>query len=96
MSKTVLLQAIQFIISTQFDCVWDIDRTLSGATAPSQSGPGRDENQGVLRIPGTSLSDRLVPYLEHSLGGGGLLLCRKAVGVFYSPSQMGKGTNGSN
>ena len=31
--------------------IWPIDRTLSGATTPSQSGPGSDGNEGVLRIP---------------------------------------------
>ncbi len=53
-----------------------IDRALSGATTPGQSGPGSDVNEGVLRIPqssstaGTSPSDCLVSYLGHSLGGG--------------------------
>ena len=31
-------------------CIWSIDRTLSGATTPCQSGPRSDGNQGVLRI----------------------------------------------
>ena len=62
-----------------------IDRTLLGATTPGQSGPGSDGNEAVLRIPqnsstaGTSLSDCLVSYL-----------CRETVGVFYSPSRLGK------
>ena len=30
------VQAIQFSISTQFSCIWHIDRTLSGATTPGQ------------------------------------------------------------
>ena len=69
---------------------------LSGATTPGQSGPGSDGNEGVLRIPqrssiaGTSPSDCLVSYLGHSSVGGVLLLCREAVGVFYSPSRLGK------
>ena len=48
--------------------------TLSDATAPGQSGPGRDGNNGVLcilqsfGITGASLSDCLVSYLGHSLG----------------------------
>ena len=43
-----------------------MDRTLSAATTPSQSGPGSDGNEGVLCIPqissitGTSPSDCLV------------------------------------
>ena len=73
-----------------------MDRALSGATTPGQSGPGSDGNEGVLRIPqssntaGTSPSDCLVSYPGYSLGGGGLPLCSEAVGVFYSPSQLGK------
>ena len=53
-----------------------IDRTLSGATTPGQSGPGSNGNEGVLRIPqgpsitGTSPSDCLVSYPGHSLGVG--------------------------
>ena len=51
-----------------------MDRTLSGATSPCQSGPASDGNEGVLCIPqssnitGTSPSDCLVSYSEHSLG----------------------------
>ena len=53
--------------------IWPIDRTLSGATTPGQSGPGSDGNEGVLRISqsssiaGTSPSDCLVSYPGHSL-----------------------------
>ena len=51
--------------------------------------------QGVLRIPqsssitGTSQSDYFVSYPGHSLGRV-LPLCRGAIGVFYSPSRLGK------
>ena len=51
MSKTVLCQAIHFIISTKFSSIWLIDRTLSGATTLAQSGPGSDSNEGVYHIP---------------------------------------------
>ena len=70
-------------------------RPLSSATTPGQSGPGSDDNKGVLRISqsssitGTWLSDCFVSYPGHSLGGV-LLLCREAIGVFYSPSRLGK------
>ena len=73
--KTVLFQAIQLSISTLFSSIWPIDRTLSGAITPGQSGPGSDGNEGELHIPqstsitGTSPSDFLVSYLEHSLEG---------------------------
>ena len=43
-------------------------------------------------IAGTSPSDCLVSYPGHSLRGGVLPLCREAVGVFYSPSRLGKKT----
>ena len=36
MSKTVLFQAIQFSISTQFSSIWPINRILSGATTQFQ------------------------------------------------------------
>ena len=73
MSKSVLLQTILFSISTPFSSVWPIDRTLSGATTPGQSGAGNNDNNGVLcilqssSITGTSPSNYLVSYPEHSL-----------------------------
>ena len=72
MSKIVLFRTIQFSI-TQRNSIWPIDRALSKATTPSKSGPGSDDNEGVLRIPhsssitGTSPSDCLVSYARHSL-----------------------------
>ena len=66
--KAILFQALQFSISTQFISIWPIDRTLSGATISSKSGPGRDGNERVLHIlqksgfTVTSPSDRLVSY----------------------------------
>ncbi len=50
-----------------------IDRALSGATIPGQSGSGSNSNEGVLCIPqnpsitGASPSDSLVSYLGHLL-----------------------------
>ena len=92
--QTVQIQTIQFSISEQFSSIWPINRTLPGPTNPGQSGRGNDE--GVLRIPqssnitGTPSSDCSVSYTGHSFGSGGvLLLCRKAVDVFYSPSRLG-------
>ena len=54
--------------------VWNIDRTLSGATTLDQSGPESNGNEGVLHIPQSSRisgawpSDCLLP--GHLLGGG--------------------------
>ena len=68
---------------------------LSGATIPSQSGPGSNSNERVLRIrqssniTGTSSSDCLVSYQETPYGEV-LPLCKGAIGVFYSPSRLGK------
>ena len=83
-------------LNTQFTSFWPIDRTLSGATTPGQSGLGSGGNEGVLHIPqspcitGTPLSDCSVSYPGNSLGWGVLPLCREAVVVFYSPSRLDK------
>ena len=74
--------------------VLPIDRFLSGATTPGQSGPGSNGNKGVLHIPqmskaGASPSDCLMSYLGYLLGGGVLPLSRDAVGVFYTHSRLG-------
>ena len=65
--------------------IWHIDRTLSGATSLSQSGPGSDANKEELGISqsssinGASPSDCLVSYPGHTLGG---------VGDTYSSAEM--------
>ena len=62
--KTILFQAIQFSISTQFSSIWPIDITLSAATTSGLRGPGSSSSEGLLRIPqsssiiGTLPSDR--------------------------------------
>ena len=67
--KKVLFQTIQFSIITQFSPFWLRDKTLSGATTQSQSGPGSDGNKEVIHIPqsasitGASLSDCLISYI---------------------------------
>ena len=74
--------------------IWLLDRTLSGAITPGQSGPGNDGNEEVLRIPqssnitGASPSDCLISYLGHSLRYS-LLLGRNAVGLFNYLSRLG-------
>ena len=85
---------IQFSVSTQFTSIWPIDRTLLGVTTPGQSGLGSDGNEGVLyifqsaSITGASPSDCLVSYQD--IRWGNLTLCRDAVGVFCSLSQLGQ------
>ena len=53
-AKTVPFQTIQFSISTQFTSIQPIDRILSGAPTPGQSGLGSDGNDEVLHIPQNS------------------------------------------
>ena len=71
-----------------------MDRILSGATAPRQSGPGIDDNKRVLRIPqsskitGASPLNCLISYPGHPLVVGILTLCREAVDVFNNPPQL--------
>ena len=101
---TVLFQAVQF--SIKFSSIWPIDRILSGALTPGQSGLYSDDNEGVLRIPqsssgtATSPSDCLVLYSEQSatsvlgMTPTEYTDCISAVGVFYSPSQLGKRQRG--
>ena len=50
------------------------DRTLSGTTTSGQSGPGNNDNEGILDNPqfskaGALLSDGLMSYPWHSLEG---------------------------
>ena len=55
--------------------IWLIDRTLSGATTPGQSGPRSNVKKGVLHIPESSKtetlpSDWLISYKDTCWGGG--------------------------
>ena len=65
-----------------------MDRALSGATTPGQSGHGSNGNEGVLCIPQsrsiavTSPSDCLVSYPGHSLEEG--VLSPAEVQLVYS------------
>ena len=89
--KTVLFQAMQFSLSTH-SFIGSIDRTLSSAITPGQSGSGNDGFEGVLHISQTftraSPSDCLVSYSGHLLGEY-YPRCRDAVDVFFSHSQLG-------
>ena len=63
-------------------------------TTTGQCRPASDGNEGALCIPqssiitGTPPSDCLMSYTGHS--SGVLPLCKRAVGVFYSSSRLGK------
>ena len=54
--------------------IWPIDRILSGATTPDQSGLWSDDNKEILHIPGASPLDGLMSYSGHSLGEWGSYL----------------------
>ena len=63
--------------------------TLSGATIPGQSGPRSNGNLLLLpqiSMAGASPSYGLMSYPRHLVEV--LLLCKDAVGVFCSPSQL--------
>ena len=51
--------------------IWPVDKSLSSATIPGQSGPGSDGSEGVQSssITGNSPLDCFVSYLGHSLVG---------------------------
>ena len=42
--------------------IWPIDRTLSGATTPGQSGSGSNGNEGVYQIPQSSIITGALPF----------------------------------
>ena len=95
--KTVSFQTIPFIMRFVFTVYmsnssnYHIDRTLTGATTPSQCGLANDSNEEVLRFPRSSriLVIRLFCVISKvHVVVGVLSLCRDAVGVFYSPSQL--------
>ena len=61
-----------FANSLSCSSIWPIDKTLTGATTPSQSGTGSNSNKGELHIPqssktGTSPSYSFMSYSGHSL-----------------------------
>ena len=59
--KTVLFQTIQFCVIIQFSSIWPIDKTLSGATTPSQSEPGSVANEEIFDIPQSSSITEVLP-----------------------------------
>ena len=82
-----------------------MDRTLSGANIPCQSGPESDSNERVLHIPQssnhtrTSPSDCLMSYPEHSFFWGfffaGIYSSAEKQSVYITPHPQLTGTKGS-
>ena len=72
----------------QISSIKPIDRALSDATTPGQSGPGSNSNEGVLHISqsssitGTSPSDCLVSYPGHLLREVGSYLSAEEQSVY--------------
>ena len=90
MTKTLLIQTIQFNISTHFSSIWPINRILSGVTTPGQSWAGSDGNEGLLNHY-RNLTIRLFCGITWTPFGEEVLpLCRDVVWVFYSPSWLVK------
>ena len=77
-------ERFDYYLSIYLYISWTIDRTLSSATTPGQSRPGRNVNE--ISMTGATLSNGL---MSRTVVVGVLLFCRDAVGVFYSPSQFG-------
>ena len=92
-SETVQIQTVQLSIRTQFSSILLISRTLIRCYHSVPECRREWWQWRVLCIPqsssitGTSPSDCLVSYPGHLLGVV-LLLCRGALGVFYSPSRL--------
>ena len=69
---------------------WPLNRTLSGATTPSQSRPRSDSNEVVLytsqssNIPEDSPSDCLVSYGGLYFSGGGSYTSAEMLSVFIT------------
>ena len=76
-----------------FSSILLMEKTLSGASTPGQSGPESDGNKGVLGIPQsssitrTSASDFFVSQPGHSLVGGreGLSLLQRSSRCILQP-----------
>ena len=75
--------------------IWPIDTILSGATTPSQSGPGSNGNEGVVHIPqsssipGASSSDCLMSYPGHLVEGGGFTPLQRCSRYILQPQPTG-------
>ena len=101
-SKTVLFLTTQFSMSTQFlfSSIWPIDRTLISYyhSRPEWSWKWC-QWRGTSHSPKLqhylNLTIRLFSIISRTLIKRVLPLCRKAVGVFYSPIQLGKQSFGT-
>ena len=73
--------------------IWTMNRTLSGDNTLEQSVPGSNGNEGVVHVPSNRQGRSLIIWWLNDISKtfvvGILPLCSNAVGVYWSPSQMG-------
>ena len=92
-NQIVLFLTIQFSIKSS---IWPRERTLPRITTLCQKGPGSERNERLFHILQRSCITRVSPsvlfrVISRTLVvflGGGLHLCRDAVGVFYCPRRL--------
>ena len=93
--KTVLFQAIQFNLSTQFSSILQIDRNSWRASTLGHSGLGSNGDEGAPHIPqsssitGTSPLDCLISYPGFSLVEG-LKRLKRCSRSFLQPQPAGQ------
>ena len=88
------------LAKVQFSSIWPMDRTLSGATTPSQSGPGSDSNEEVLRIPKApalkEFYNQIVSCLiQDTIWWGGLTSQQRSSRCILQPQPTGKSIYGN-
>ena len=66
----------------------DMDMTRLDASRPGRNGPGNDDNEGVPHITQSSITIGALP--SNCLVSQQDTRWWDSVGVFYSPSQLGK------
>ena len=90
--KTVLFQAVQLRISSQFNFVCSIQRTLSDSTTSGQSGGlGTMVMKGYSIFPALLKSQhQIISCHIQNICSGVLTICREAVAVFYCPNRQSK------
>ena len=72
-----------------FSSIQPIDRALSGATIPGQSGPGSNDNEGVLCIPQSSCK---TGHNQHIHWGRGLTPLQRCSRCILQPQPTGQYT----
>ena len=93
LTKTVLVQTIQFCMSTQFSSIWPTDQVLPLRARVDLGAISMKEYSAFPQsscITGTSLSDCLVSYLGSSFGGRGHTPLQRCSRCFLQPLPTGQ------